>query len=350
MVNNKIVYHHRALLLEILRSAASPVSPLTLAEELGVSRVALWKQLKKLQEIGYPIQKEKKGYLFVPEKDPDLLCPWELPPYAPHIHWFRETTSTMEVAKKQGFPDAEKNHEEKPQYYTAEFQTKGRGRFEREWDSSRGGLYLTIVLPRKVPLSIIGRYPLLVAAVLAETLETGLSISDSHGTCTRVALKWPNDILWKNKKVGGILLDFIAEGDYAVSLNLGIGINFKNHPEVPGSISLSKALGNRLPSRREFLSRYLQRLEPSLQDPFLQDALPRWKRYTCTLGKPVQISSPAGNATGFPKVLGIAEDLTPGGGLLVRTSSGDTFVANHEDCVHCRAPRHRTRNGNPKNS
>ncbi len=337
MVNNKTVFHHRALLLEILRSANSPVSPLTLAEELGVSRVAIWKQLKKLQDIGYPIQKEKRGYLFVQEKDPDLLCPWEFPSYASRIHWFPETTSTMEEVKKNSFLPPEKSQLEASRYYIAEFQTKGRGRFERTWDSSRGGIYLTISLQRKVPISILGRYPLLAAAVLAETIEAEGSELDSYRASKRIALKWPNDILWENKKLGGILLDFIAEGDYAVSLYLGIGINFKNHPEVPGSISLSKALGNRIPSRREFLSRYLQRLEPSLVDPFLRDALPRWKRYTCTLGKPVRISSPAGNAAGFPKVSGIAEDITPGGGLLVRTSSGHIFVANHEDCIHSKA-------------
>ncbi len=345
MVNSSLVMQHRAKVLDILRSSSRPVPVKILTEELGISRVALWKLVRKLLDIGYPIQSGKDGYLLPADQDPDLLCPWELGPYGQRIEWVLETSSTMEVAKNRVRPNAisQRGKTEAPSptflYTIAEMQTAGRGRFYRPWESGRGGIYLTVSLYRKVPLAIVGRYPLMAAAVLADTLYALFprltDPSSIHATDTnRISLKWPNDILVGKRKLGGILLDMEVEGDAVSGIHLGIGVNVRNRPKDPHAVSLIDLMGQSVPPRRQILLHYLKRLEQALEDPYLKAAIPRWKNYSDTLGKPVRIRYPGGSRAGLRTLSGTAVDLGPGGELLVRTSDGSIRPVSHGDCHH----------------
>lgn len=344
MVNNDLVIQHRANVLGILRSSSNPVSVKTLSEELKISRVALWKLIRKLKDLGYPIQVEKDGYLLPGEQDPDLLCPWELGPYGGRTEWVFQTCSTMEEAKRifrssRQFPQ--------PFYTIAETQTAGRGRFHRPWESPRGGIYLTVSLKRRVPLAIVGRYPLMAGAILVETLEAlfphGSATSKSRAFLSseaippsRISLKWPNDILVGRRKLGGILLDMEVEGDTVTGIHLGIGLNVRNRPEKAHAVSLVELFGPSVPPRREILQHYLQRLERALEDPYLKTSISLWKRFSSTLGNPVRIRFPQGNRAGLTTLTGTAVDLGPGGELVIRTSDGSLRTVNHGDCFYRR--------------
>lgn len=343
MVNIDFSLQHRAKALEILRSFPRPVSVKLLGEELGISRVALWKMVRKLQELGYPLHTSREGYFLDEERDPDLLCPWELGTSGFRTEWFQKTTSTMEEAKKRfsrnphhpkGKEPAELRNG--PFYTIAETQTAGRGRFHRPWESSRGGIYLTVTLYRKIPLSIVGRYPLLAGVVWVETLHELFASLSKAATLLPLTLKWPNDILVGNRKIGGILLDMEVEGDTVTRIDLGIGLNVRNHPKDPKAVTLVDLFGPSLPRRRIILQTYLHRLEQSLEDPYLKSAIPRWKRFSCTLGKPVQIRFPLARQAGFSTFTGTAVDLERGGELVVRTSDGSFRVVSHGDCHHRR--------------
>jgi BirA family biotin operon repressor/biotin-[acetyl-CoA-carboxylase] ligase len=84
-------------ILKILRAENDVVSGETLSSHLGISRVSIWKHIKKLREFGYNVQATPKGYRLI--NDPDILYPWEFGDRELKIHYFDEVTSTMDVAR-----------------------------------------------------------------------------------------------------------------------------------------------------------------------------------------------------------------------------------------------------------
>lgn len=97
-------------------------------------------------------------------------------------------------------------------------QKQGRGRMERGWYSPKGkGLYLSVLLrPQQPDISLL-------------TLAMGLAVSETLRQVfkVRVCLKWPNDLLWNGKKLGGILCESSFAGDLPAYVVLGIGLNMK---------------------------------------------------------------------------------------------------------------------------
>ncbi|GAB4370549.1 MAG: biotin--[acetyl-CoA-carboxylase] ligase [Spirochaetales bacterium] len=328
MVDSNTVLQHRKKALEILRSSSTPVPVHMLAGELGVTRVALWKLVRKLQELGYPIRTSREGYLLPKNQDPDLLCPWELDTFGGRIEWFPSTSSTMEESKRFS------GSEDLLICTVAETQTAGRGRFHRPWESPPGGIYLTLTWTRHIPLAVAGRYPLLAGVSWIQTLEELFPHRFGHSSRSRISLKWPNDILAGGKKIGGVLLDMDVEGDTVTRIHLGIGLNIRNRPRDPNAIALVDLMGSSIPPRRRILSSYLHRMERALKDPYLKGIIPEWKRFSSTLGKRVRIRFPGGRRAGIPAFEGIAEDIGPGGELLVRTSDGSPRAVHYGDCHH----------------
>ncbi|MES2744086.1 MAG: biotin--[acetyl-CoA-carboxylase] ligase [Bdellovibrionota bacterium] len=108
----------------------------------------------------------------------------------------------------------------------AKSQTQGRGRSGRSWESPKGGLYLTLVLPPshhpdpKNP----GCLPLWVASQTALWIQKTWSV--------RITIKWPNDLLFAGRKLGGILCEGRMHGRDLGPLIIGIGINLHDAPDV----------------------------------------------------------------------------------------------------------------------
>tara|TARA_B100000945_G_scaffold295815_1_gene273615 strand:- start:33 stop:998 length:966 start_codon:yes stop_codon:yes gene_type:complete len=106
----------------------------------------------------------------------------------------------------------------------AEFQTKGRGRGENNWFSPYGsGICFSIVgsLPYKsLPLGL----SIYCGITIVNTLR-GLGFND-------VSLKWPNDLVHKGKKLGGILTELTSKQEENYAFNIGIGINYDLGPDL----------------------------------------------------------------------------------------------------------------------
>jgi BirA family biotin operon repressor/biotin-[acetyl-CoA-carboxylase] ligase len=117
-------------------------------------------------------------------------------------------------------------------------QTRGRGRMDRSWHSPKdAGLYLSIVLR---PQFDIARWPLI-------TLAAALAVSDAlMRTCDMsVDIKWPNDILWNEQKLCGILAETV-ETKNGVAAIVGIGINLTTasvSPDLKSATSVEAATG-----------------------------------------------------------------------------------------------------------
>jgi BirA family biotin operon repressor/biotin-[acetyl-CoA-carboxylase] ligase len=127
------------------------------------------------------------------------------------IKSFETCTSTNDVAKKL----AEEGAEEGTVVLAGE-QTKGRGTQGRSWYSPRGqGLYASVILrPKQSDISLL---PLMAGVACAEALRRAAGLE--------VKLKWPNDIVWRKKKLGGILCESGLVGNSVIYAILGLGLN-----------------------------------------------------------------------------------------------------------------------------
>ncbi len=101
----------------------------------------------------------------------------------------------------------------------ADTQTKGRGRFERNWVSDDGGLWLSAVLPIQQKSPAWSFLPVAIGMAVCQALA-------SLGAAG-LRLRWPNDILVGRQKLAGLLLDQFSPNLVVA----GIGINVRNHPE-----------------------------------------------------------------------------------------------------------------------
>ena len=102
----------------------------------------------------------------------------------------------------------------------SERQTKGRGQFSRVWDSPKGGLFFSMFV--KPEFVTVDSVPVLMDKFLFLLQSQILQISEVHTT-----IKLPNDIMYKGKKLGGVLLESstLTDSDILEYLNIGIGLN-----------------------------------------------------------------------------------------------------------------------------
>lgn len=302
----------KAKILNQLKSASDVLSGDALGAELGTSRVTVWKHIQKLQEMGYEIESTPKGYRLL--NSPDVPYPWEMTGREETVHYFPETTSTMDIARemaRNGCP-----------HFTAVVagrQTKGRGRLQRTWLSDDGGLYFTVVIRPEIPPVLASRINFAASLTLAETLQ------ESYGVDARV--KWPNDLLAGGKKITGMLSEMEVDADMVSFVNIGMGINVNNDPasEEPNAGSLRRILGRKL-SRKNLLAEFLGRFEDRMAHLNYDAVVAEWKAHTLTLNRRVRI------VTTSETHQGKAVDVAPDGALILEQEDGVTRRVLYGDC------------------
>jgi len=301
-------------ILNILRTEIGVVSGGALSMQLGVSRVSVWKHIKKLQEVGYDIRTSPRGYLLI--GSPDIPYPWEFGDMAPKIHYFDEVGSTMDIAR-----DLARNRCPHFTVVIAGRQKKGKGRLKRTWLSSEGGLYFTIVIRPKVPPAFSSRINFAASMILAKTLRRMFNI--------HAMVKWPNDILVEDRKVSGLLSEMDAEMDMVNFINIGLGINVNNDPTLhePAATSLKKILGREV-SRKDLLRTFLDDFEHALNESDLEHIVFDWKRYAGTLNRHVRI------VTSHEVWEGLAVDVDENGALVLKLADGSLKRIIYGDCFH----------------
>jgi biotin-[acetyl-CoA-carboxylase] ligase BirA-like protein len=133
-----------------------------------------------------------------------------------HLH-FTEVASTMEVARQEA-------SELDFLLVTAERQTQGRGTKGRPWQSPKGNVYLTAAIHRRfLSATRLRLFPLEAGLVLWEAAATFIS----PGKRMQLRLKWPNDLLWDERKTAGMLLE--SAGNHML---IGVGINIAEAPLI----------------------------------------------------------------------------------------------------------------------
>lgn len=161
-----------------------------------------------------------------------------------------EVESTQAVARELALEGAAEKT-----LVLAETQTGGRGRLGREWESGRGGLYLTLLIKPETEVKFLPDLSVLSGEVVAETL-TGL-----YGLKTRV--KKPNDVYaWHSRrrkwlKISGILTESSSINKAPSWLLLGVGVNLNNTLKLATAVSV-KAIKGAEVSREKFLAEFLK--------------------------------------------------------------------------------------------
>jgi BirA family biotin operon repressor/biotin-[acetyl-CoA-carboxylase] ligase len=304
----------KAKIISSLRGHAGVISGAALSADLGVSRVTIWKHIRKLQELGYPIEATSKGYRLKGEAD--FLYPWEMGTRARLIHHYDSVGSTMDVAR-----DLARRGCAHMSVVVAEAQTQGRGRLQRQWHSSRGGLFFTLVLRPAIAPTASPKIGLAAALFLSETLQAHWGLP--------AQVKWPNDVLINGCKVAGMLAEMEAEADRVTFINIGLGINVNNAlpDDVPHATSLKAEFGQPL-SRKDVLLKYLDAVEQGLASQRLEGVLQRWKKNCVTIGRDVRVE------TLQATVSGRAVDLDDHGALVVQTPDKKRVHVFYGDCFH----------------
>lgn len=290
-----------------------------LSNMLGLSRAAVWKNIKKLRSLGYKIEsRQRSGYRL--RQGTSLLLPWEISDglqtdiIGRKIYYFDTVDSTQNFALGL----LRKPHENGA-LIIARRQTMGRGRLNRKWVSPAGGIWLSILLRPNFEPSYASLFPMITSIALASAIEKTLGI--------KTELKWPNDITVNGRKVAGILIDTSIESNKIDYIAVGVGINFRINPA-----QISKLINNRnygiatlvqkgqKDSPVKLIQQFLFELEQlynGISPSSINDIKKEWVSKSSTIGKNITATTTTGILRG--RAVGIDET-----GALLLSSKGKT--------------------------
>lgn len=309
--------------LQVLRENRDYVSGEELAVSLGVSRTAVWKQIRSLIKDGYVIDSlPNRGYRLLTV--PDRLYSFEVKNglqttlLGKKVVHFNSTTSTNTVARKLS-----EEGEEEGTVVIAESQSKGKGRLGRKYVTRTGGVWMSLILRPKIDPMHAASLTLLAAVSVTKVLrELGIE----------AVIKWPNDVLVNGKKICGILTEMNAETDVVNFIVLGIGINVNNTAPLETATTV-KAETGRDADRVRLVQALLEELEEdylTFKEQGFTPILWTWRRYSDTLGRQVEVTYQGETITG------IAQDVDSEGSLIVKQSDGAARKIVSGDCIHLR--------------
>ncbi|WP_423216633.1 bifunctional biotin--[acetyl-CoA-carboxylase] ligase/biotin operon repressor BirA [Streptococcus equinus] len=273
-----------------------------LAKEFELSRTAIWKAIKTLEEKGVKIDSiKKRGYKIT---SGDLLLPEIIAKELNIPVTINEKSESTQLDAKNNMEVDKQSH-----LYLAPSQEKAKGRFGRQFFASKqGGIYMSLHLKPNVPFEEIKPYTLMVASSIVKAI--------SRLTGIETDIKWVNDIYYKDKKIAGILTEATSsvETGLITDVIIGVGINF-HITDFPKDIS--KKAGSLFSSQptitRNELITEIWKLFLTIPE---KDLVKVYKEKSLVLNKQVTFSE---NDIEFS---GLAIDITNQGHLLVKLDNG----------------------------
>ncbi len=283
-----------------------------LSEQLGISRTAVWKAVRQLEEEGYTVLAvNKKGYQLA--EDCDILSSQSIRPFLrrpelyPDIQVHKLLESTNKTAKELANHGASGGT-----VVLAEQQSGGRGRLGRSFYSPSGaGIYMTVLLRPTEPAETTMLITSAAAVAVCRALKAVCGLE--------AQIKWVNDVYLDGRKLCGILTEAAVNfEDHRMDyLIIGIGINVTNGDFPPelreAAISLEEKLGRRLP-RSPLIGELLNQL--SEIDLSQKQFLEEYRARSFVLGSYVNVISPTGTERA------LAVNINDQGHLLIRLDDG----------------------------
>ena len=303
-------------LLELLQSTEGFLSGQELSDHLNVSRTAVWKVMKSLEEDGYEIEAVRnKGYSL--KKEPDILtkesCASRI-----NTKWLGKnlmvydvtdsTNTRLKLAGEQGAPNGS--------VAVANAQEAGKGRLGRHWETPKGSaLAFSMLLRPQIQPENASMLTLVAALAVSRAIDEFAGI--------KTQIKWPNDIVYQGKKLCGILTEMSADMDQIHYVIVGIGINVQmtDFPkEIQNTATSLKLVTGKTLLRNELLAKVLEEFEVLYEQFVSAESLKNLKaEYESRLANKdnrVNVLAPSGAWQGI--CLGIKED----GALLVQREDG----------------------------
>lgn len=297
-----------------------------LGKKLNITRSAIWKQINQLIELGVPIISiPNQGYQFKTNlivldeqkiKKQLVENNWSK---SLNIHLFSSIDSTNRYLKD--LPPS-------PQLEIccAEMQTQGRGRFGRHWHSPFGeNIYFSSRWNLHCDLSKLSGLSLVISLAVVASLKK------FHPSPT-IKIKWPNDILWKDKKLCGSLIEINAESNASAQVVIGIGLNVnsdtENNPLPDKDWCSLFELTKQLQDRNELIAQLIIHLEHYLTlfiDNGLQFFINEWHQYDYLLNKTITVTQFGDSLTG------IACGINAMGHLILQDSLGTKHLLSSGD-------------------
>ena len=292
-----------------------------LASDLSVTRAAVWKAVEQLRELGVTLDASThKGYRLgagVSALSSEHILA-SLPPEVQScieallVEWTLESTNTKLL-------DALPPAAGAASVVLAEHQTGGRGRRGRGWVAPPGGA---------ICFSMSWQYAELPADLSALSLVTGLCLVNALNDLgvTGVNLKWPNDLVTAQGKLGGILIEMRAEAGGPVHVVIGIGLNVLLDDAARAAVKASGNVADDLrahcspvPDRNTIVAGMIKSLVPTLAGfprQGLKPHLAHWNSCDALFDREVNVEN-AGETT-----RGIARGIDAHGALLIETPQG----------------------------
>ncbi|MBC54807.1 MAG: bifunctional biotin--[acetyl-CoA-carboxylase] synthetase/biotin operon repressor [Gammaproteobacteria bacterium] len=297
----------------------------TLGNALGLSRAGIWKQIEGLRAMGVDVQAlPGRGYrvdggirlldqgLITAGLEPAVRC--VTPDLALH---FSLDSTNAEAARRaaQG---------EQSCLIMAEHQGQGRGRRGRQWVSPFGrNIYMSLLWPFQTGVSALEGLSLVCALVVVKALR--------RMDCDGFEVKWPNDILYRQRKLAGILLEISGDVSGPCRVVIGIGVNASMPAGAGATIdqpySDLAAATDRVIDRNLLASALINELVTALTEFQQQGFAPfrdQWMQLDAYAGQQVEIR--AGNHSR----VGIAAGVDRSGCLLLDTDQGRETISGGE--------------------
>jgi len=308
---------HKALIKKL--ASGHFFSTQQLATELGVSRTSAWNYLKALEGMGFELHA-------VSGKGTRLKQMIEL--LESEVITSQLSSGTQCLLAKLDLLDVcpSTNHHLLQQnslkplangvVCMAEMQTMGRGRLGKTWVSPYG---------QNIYLSFIWNFKSGIAALSGLSLACGVAVCcalDELGVKGH-GLKWPNDILWQGKKLGGILVEIQGESQGGYSVVVGIGINYQMSSQASTDIDqpwvdVCTAAGDSI-GRNKLAAKLIERVLGMLdgyEEKGLTPYVEQWNAFDCYKGSNVNIIS------GKKVTTGVAKGISSGGELILQKPDG----------------------------
>ena len=295
-------------LLDTLAAAGENyISGAALAQQLGVSRNAVWKAVKSLESEGYAIESvTSKGYRLADSNnrlsEKLILSFLTTDTLGRNLTVMDEVDSTNRAAKELAAKGAPHGTA-----VIADMQTMGRGRLGRSFVSPAGtGIYMSVVVRPELPVELTPMMTTAAAVAVAEAVEN----LSGHAT----QIKWVNDVYIGGKKICGILTEAslgleTRSLDYAV---IGIGINVRSvkeqfTPDLNRTATSIEDAAGKLVDRNRLCAEVMNRLEVHLAAIPERGFIEEYRRRELLTGNDITAELNGASVTG--KALGVDENL-----------------------------------------
>jgi BirA family biotin operon repressor/biotin-[acetyl-CoA-carboxylase] ligase len=295
-----------------------------ISRALGVSRASVHNLVERARELGVVIQAVRgKGYRLAeryswlaPER---LAAPMAGSGYKLLLHEQVSSTNSLLL-------DMAQQGQSHKSVLAAEWQSQGRGRRGRTWWAPLGsGLTFSLLWRFQRPLTALSGLSLVVGLALARSFRS-LGVEG-------VAVKWPNDILVRGRKLAGILIETHGDMLSAATAVIGIGVNVRTVVDASGGkdfqpVAVEDVLGV-APDRNEVLVHLLSELDTVLKTfdshgfmPFVEE----WEALHAWRNQPVRVIGVGGQSILEGVALGVDET----GVLRLNTADGIRLVHSGE--------------------